>query len=557
LTVYLDSEMFDPEDDLPIIKQGKISFVDLAGNERVKETKQTGEALTESQNINKSLLTLGNCISALGDPKKRGGHIPYRESKLTKLLADSIGGEGFTLMIACISPSSSAMQDTVNTLRYANRAKNIKNKPVVKMDSREQLIISMKREMKLLKAENVYFRQQLNIPCSDAQVVLTREQIPGVMSADESSQVLSPAIGTNTLSSVESSGRNTSLDSKSEETSQRATTAMYAMSASVGLYDMLQEYILENETLRQQNNDLFKIRRALENDFETLSMKNDNLTQKLGTIERALSSTSLSFHSDGGTIVDSREGKRSIFHEQTGPPFNLTLPPLRSGTYPNMISGEIDLAAEVEREHKKIKEERARKQREKEVDEHETRRPAKDSERKAIKDLNQNNIGGKPDESKSNGNAVGKKQDSNSLVGKESHDKDDHVAAKPKNNFKYKWRAKYMNEKDKAQNSYAAKFAVRKNLGPHAFQSHQHVLQTSTETEKKSIANEQLSKSNQELPHYQTDASQSSIGNQIRPLMNRPQDMNDQLRLELDQLQGQIQKEFAFNQLFKPTYHGR
>ena len=75
-----------------------------------------------------------------------------------------------------------------------------------------------------------------------------------------------------------------------------------------------------------------------------------------------------------------------------------------------MISGEIDLAAEVEREHKKIKEERARKQREKEVDEHETRRPAKDSEKKAIKDLNQNNIGGKPDESKSNGNAVGKKQ---------------------------------------------------------------------------------------------------------------------------------------------------
>ena len=75
-----------------------------------------------------------------------------------------------------------------------------------------------------------------------------------------------------------------------------------------------------------------------------------------------------------------------------------------------MISAEIDLAAEVEREHKKIKEERARKQRGKEVDEHETRKPAKDVEKKATKDLNQNNIGGKPEESKSNGNAVGKKQ---------------------------------------------------------------------------------------------------------------------------------------------------
>ncbi|XP_020904953.2 kinesin-like protein KIF12, partial [Exaiptasia diaphana] len=136
LTVYVDIETVDPSDEagIPILRHGKISFVDLAGSERVKETKSVGEAFTESQNINKSLLTLGNCISALSDAKKRTGHIPYRDSKLTKLLADSLGGDGVTLMIACISPSSYVVSDTLNTLRYANRAKKIKNKPVVQMD---------------------------------------------------------------------------------------------------------------------------------------------------------------------------------------------------------------------------------------------------------------------------------------------------------------------------------------------------------------------------------------------------------------------------------------
>ncbi|XP_065054952.1 kinesin-II 85 kDa subunit-like isoform X1 [Rhopilema esculentum] len=562
LTVYIDSEIIDPEDDLSVIRQGKISFVDLAGNERVKETKATGEALTESQNINKSLLTLGNCIAALGDPKKRGGHIPYRDSKLTKLLADSIGGEGYTLMIACVSPSSTALQDTLNTLRYANRAKNIKNKPVVKMDPREQLIISMKREMKLLKAENAYFRQQLNIPCSDSQVVITPEQIQGVMSADENSGSLSPAIGTKTYSSLESSSRNSLSEVKSEETVPRATTAMYAMTASIGLYDMLQEYINENETLRQQNFDLFKKRKEVEREYELLSMKNDSLSQKLGNIERALSSTSLSTRSDSeDTLTDSRHDRRPSLHDfQKEAGFNLTFPPLRSGTYPNIISADVDLAAEVEREHRKIKEERARKQREKEMQEkkmeQERDSPEEEHSRTAAE------IAFKTEEGKSIGSPVTKKRDTNVSAEKEQMDKQDQALASNKTakwNFKLKAAAKKRPnvERERGQNSYAAKFAVRKGIGPTS--SYQQSLQRDS-NEKQTTSKDYFLQSSQDFSPYQAQNSDFEpiiIGGSPRLLINDSHTMNDQLRIELEQLEGQIQKEFAFKQSHKPAYHGR
>ena len=91
-------------------RHGSISFVDLAGSERVSRTRSEGQTLVESNNINKSLLTLGVCISNLADPRKRKGHIPYRDSALTMLLKDSLGGTGMTLMIACVSPSHLSCQ---------------------------------------------------------------------------------------------------------------------------------------------------------------------------------------------------------------------------------------------------------------------------------------------------------------------------------------------------------------------------------------------------------------------------------------------------------------
>lgn len=84
--------------------------------------------MIEGSNINKSLLALGNCINILSEKSKKGSHVPYRDSKLTRLLKDSLGGNTKTIMIACISPSLSCMEETLNTLNYAKRASNIKKK---------------------------------------------------------------------------------------------------------------------------------------------------------------------------------------------------------------------------------------------------------------------------------------------------------------------------------------------------------------------------------------------------------------------------------------------
>ena len=104
-----------------------LSIIDLAGSERASATKNRGDRLIEGANINRSLLALGSCINALCDPRRRN-HVPYRDSKLTRLLKFSLGGNCKTVMIVCVSPSSQHFDETQNTLRYANRAKNIQTK---------------------------------------------------------------------------------------------------------------------------------------------------------------------------------------------------------------------------------------------------------------------------------------------------------------------------------------------------------------------------------------------------------------------------------------------
>ncbi|OCT73151.1 kinesin family member 18B L homeolog isoform X2 [Xenopus laevis] len=108
------------------VRVAKMSLIDLAGSERASTTNAKGERLREGANINRSLLALINVINALADAKSKKAHIPYRDSKLTRLLKDSIGGNCRTVMIAAISPSSLSYDDTYNTLKYANRAKEIK-----------------------------------------------------------------------------------------------------------------------------------------------------------------------------------------------------------------------------------------------------------------------------------------------------------------------------------------------------------------------------------------------------------------------------------------------
>ncbi|XP_041750546.1 kinesin-like protein KIF12 [Coregonus clupeaformis] len=145
-----------------MLTQGKLCVVDLAGSERVREGDSIEELLEETGNINRSLLTLGKCISSLVDPKKRNGHIPYRDSKLTKLLSESLGGSGITLMIACVSPTLGNLQETLNTLRYSSRAKRIKNRPMAKRDLREKLVVSLQREICRLSQENLLLQQHLS-----------------------------------------------------------------------------------------------------------------------------------------------------------------------------------------------------------------------------------------------------------------------------------------------------------------------------------------------------------------------------------------------------------
>ena len=122
----------------------------MAGSERQSKTGSTGDRLKEATNINKSLLTLGNVISSLVDGNST--HIPYRDSKLTKLLADSLGGNTKTLMIANIGPADWNYDETISTLRYANRAKNIQNKPKINEDPKDALLREYQDEISRLRA---------------------------------------------------------------------------------------------------------------------------------------------------------------------------------------------------------------------------------------------------------------------------------------------------------------------------------------------------------------------------------------------------------------------
>ncbi|RUS77782.1 hypothetical protein EGW08_014446, partial [Elysia chlorotica] len=232
----------------------------MAVYEKVKDsTAPGGPGMMESNSINKSLLVLGNCISHLGDSKRRLGHIPYRDSKLTKLLADSLGGNGITLMIACITPSSSNATETLNTLRYASRAKKIKSKPTVKMDPREKLIVTLKKEIKILRQENHYLRQQLDFPAKP-KGQLQKENDEKFMKFMKEQQ-------------------------------QKET----------GLYEMLQEYMVENETLRAENSEMHQTKDSSRREQQILYKENEKLSRRVEELERLMSE-----HPGTWSLVDHR-----------------------------------------------------------------------------------------------------------------------------------------------------------------------------------------------------------------------------------------------------------
>ncbi|EPR57984.1 kinesin motor domain-containing protein [Toxoplasma gondii GT1] len=152
-TVTIEScESVDGEDSQ--IRVGKLNLVDLAGSERHAKTGATGGTFKEAAKINLSLSALGNVISALVE--SRTNFIPYRDSKLTRLLQDSLGGNTKTAMIATIGPADSNYEETLSTLRYAHRAKNIRNKPRINSDPKDAVIRAFQEEIAKLKAELAY-----------------------------------------------------------------------------------------------------------------------------------------------------------------------------------------------------------------------------------------------------------------------------------------------------------------------------------------------------------------------------------------------------------------
>lgn len=134
------------------VKVGKLNLIDLAGSERQSKTGATAERLKEASKINRALSSLGNVISALAE---NSPHIPYRDSKLTRLLQNSLGGNSKTIMIANIGPSSYNYNETLTTLRYAHRAKTIQNKPVKNEDLQDAKLKEYQDEITRLKVSLV------------------------------------------------------------------------------------------------------------------------------------------------------------------------------------------------------------------------------------------------------------------------------------------------------------------------------------------------------------------------------------------------------------------
>jgi len=175
------------------VKVGKLNLVDLAGSERVHITGATGKRLEESKKINQSLSALGNVISALTESKPRA-HIPYRDSKLTRILEDSLGGNCKTTMMAMVSPAMEGFAESLSTLKFANRAKNIKNEARINEDlDQKALLRKYEKELKRLRKEldqrtkDLYERREL-MQLQDEKERMEQERMSALVELDRQSR---------------------------------------------------------------------------------------------------------------------------------------------------------------------------------------------------------------------------------------------------------------------------------------------------------------------------------------------------------------------------------
>ncbi|KAL0216221.1 hypothetical protein P9112_008405 [Eukaryota sp. TZLM1-RC] len=161
-TIRIESSEDNEDDGTQRIRVAKLHLVDLAGSERQSKTGATGMRLLEASKINKSLLTLGYVIKALVEGNAK--HVPYRDSKLTRLLQDSLGGNAKTVMIATVGPASWNYDESLATLRYANSAKSIKNKPIVNEDPKDSKIRDLQEELERLREQLKAQKSGVSVP---------------------------------------------------------------------------------------------------------------------------------------------------------------------------------------------------------------------------------------------------------------------------------------------------------------------------------------------------------------------------------------------------------
>uniref|UniRef100_A0A8B9TVN4 Kinesin family member 1B n=1 Tax=Anas platyrhynchos TaxID=8839 RepID=A0A8B9TVN4_ANAPL len=210
-TIVFTQKKHDAETDLSTEKVSKISLVDLAGSERADSTGAKGTRLKEGANINKSLTTLGKVISALAESKKKKktDFIPYRDSVLTWLLRENLGGNSRTAMVAALSPADINYDETLSTLRYADRAKQIKCNAVINEDPNAKLVRELKEEVTRLK--DLLRAQGLGDIIDSKYLLASENQRPGNFStasmgsltASPSSCSLSSQVGLTSVSSIQ------------------------------------------------------------------------------------------------------------------------------------------------------------------------------------------------------------------------------------------------------------------------------------------------------------------------------------------------------------------
>ncbi|XP_036995377.2 kinesin-like protein KIF12 isoform X2 [Artibeus jamaicensis] len=256
LTLYVSRQTVPPVDPGDPPTGGKLCFVDLAGSEKVAATGSRGELMLEANSINRSLLALGHCISLLLDPRRKQSHIPFRDSKLTKLLADSLGGRGVTLMVACVSPSAQCLPETLSTLRYASRAQRVTTQPQAPKSPVAKQPQCLETKIVQLREENHLLRSQLGrMDLKGMSSLGVKRDVERVCTSRDPAVARFPAVS--------------------------GFSAPRAAWAQRNLYGMLQEFMLENERLRKEKSQLQSSRDLARDEQRVLAQQVHALERRL------------------------------------------------------------------------------------------------------------------------------------------------------------------------------------------------------------------------------------------------------------------------------------